>query len=171
MQAADAYGIPRGLFTALVEQESGFNARAVGYAGEAGLTQLMPGTARGLGLRVDDEVDERFDPQKNLMAGAHYLRQQFDAFGSWEYALGAYNCGPGCMREALTGHGSLPLETERYIAIVLKLWRGKYADLDTQAQPVVNYTKTPSQSTAWNLILLTSAVVIAAFSVLRKILR
>ena len=70
---ARRYGLPVALFTALVWQESGFNERARSKAGARGLTQLMPGTARELGVR------RVYDPAQNLDGGARYLRAQLAA--------------------------------------------------------------------------------------------
>jgi soluble lytic murein transglycosylase-like protein len=92
--AAAMQGVDDRLLAALTWTESGFRPGAVSHAGAAGLTQLMPGTARGLGLRVDAQVDERFDPERNLNGGAQYLRMQLLRFGSVELALAAYNAGP-----------------------------------------------------------------------------
>jgi outer membrane biosynthesis protein TonB len=92
--AARRHGVDARLLAALVWRESSFDPNAVSWAGAAGLTQLMPATARSLGLRVDATVDERFDPAKNLDAGARYLGQQLDRFGDVTLALAAYNAGP-----------------------------------------------------------------------------
>ncbi|MDQ7038723.1 MAG: transglycosylase SLT domain-containing protein [Aquificota bacterium] len=75
--------------------ESGYNPEAVSPKGAVGLWQLMPETARRFGLRVDDEVDERFDPLKSTLAALRYIRYLLDRFGSWELVLIAYNWGEG----------------------------------------------------------------------------
>lgn len=108
--AAARHGVPGDLFLRLVQQESGWNPQAVSNKGAIGLAQLMPGTARDLG------VDPR-DPQANLDGGARYLRMQYDAFGSWQLALAAYNAGPG----AVIRHGGVPpfAETQTYVVAVL----------------------------------------------------
>lgn len=107
------YRLPGGMLAAVVEQESGFNPRAVSPAGAQGLTQLMPGTARGLG------VTDPFDPVQNLDGGARYLRQQLDRFnGDVRLALAAYNAGPG----AVARYGGVPpyKETQGYVSRVLE---------------------------------------------------
>jgi soluble lytic murein transglycosylase-like protein len=111
-------GLDGRLLAALTWSESAFRPNAVSSAGAAGLTQLMPGTARSLGLRVDGEVDERFDPELNLNAGARYLRAQIVRFGTVELGLAAYNAGPG----NVVKYGGIPPfpETQFYVYIVLR---------------------------------------------------
>ena len=110
--AAQRHGIPEGLFLRLVEQESGWNPSVKSHKGAVGLAQLMPGTARDLG--VDPMV-----PAANLDGGARYLKAQYRAFGSWKLALAAYNAGP----EAVRKHNGVPpyRETQKYIAAILKI--------------------------------------------------
>ena len=94
----------------LVQQESGWNPEAVSHKGAIGLAQLMPVTARLLG------VDPR-DPVANLEGGARYLAMQFRDFRRWDLALAAYNAGP----EAVRTHGGIPpfAETHNYLRIIL----------------------------------------------------
>ena len=110
---ARRYGLPVALFTALVWQESGFNERARSKSGARGLTQLMPGTARQLGVR------RIYDPAQNLDGGARYLREQLLRFRTKRLALAAYNAGPG----AVTKHRGIPpyAETRRYVRNILAL--------------------------------------------------
>jgi soluble lytic murein transglycosylase-like protein len=115
--AAATQGVDDRLLGALTWTESGFRPGVVSHAGAAGLTQLMPGTARGLGLRVDSQVDERFDPERNLNGGAQYLRLQLVRFGSVELALAAYNAGP--TRVARCGCIPNITETQFYVLRVL----------------------------------------------------
>jgi len=100
-------GIPVALFTALVWQESAFNAKARSRSGARGLTQLMPATARELGVR------KIYDPAQNLDGGARYLRAQLLRFRDVRLALAAYNAGPG----AVTRHKGIPpfAETRNYV--------------------------------------------------------
>jgi soluble lytic murein transglycosylase-like protein len=110
--AAASNGIDPALLKALVSQESGFDPNARSGAGALGLTQLMPGTAAGLG------VTNPLDPAQSLQGGAKYLRQQLDRFGGDEkLALAAYNAGPG----AVARFGGVPpySETQHYVTNVL----------------------------------------------------
>ncbi len=109
-EAARRHGIPEDLFLRLVQQESGWNPAAVSHKGATGLAQLMPATARGLGVAIDD-------PAQNLDGGARYLRQMHDRFGDWRLALAAYNAGP----EAVARHGGIPpfAETRAYVRAIL----------------------------------------------------
>src|SRR5580765_2529287 len=95
---AKQYGIPPALFTGLIRQESGFSNDSHSGAGAIGYTQLMPGTARGLGVNP-------YDPRQNLIGGAKYLAAQLKAFnGDTRKALAAYNAGPGAVRK----YGGIP---------------------------------------------------------------
>jgi soluble lytic murein transglycosylase-like protein len=109
--AAKKYGIDPALLAGLVKQESGFNPNAGSPAGARGLTQLMPGTAAGLG------VTNVLDPAQSLDGGAKYLRAQLDAFGGdVARALAAYNAGPGAVQR----YGGVPpyAETQNYVRAV-----------------------------------------------------
>ncbi len=108
--AARRHDIPEDMFLKLVQQESGWNPGAVSPKGATGLAQLMPGTAKRLGVDIND-------PKQNLEGGAKYLRLMYDRFGSWRLALAAYNAGP----EAVEKHGGIPPydETKNYVAAIL----------------------------------------------------
>ncbi len=111
--AARRAGIEPSLLTAVVRHESNFRADAVSPAGAVGLAQLMPATARGLGV-------DPADPRQNLDGGARYLRAQLDRFGSVELALAAYNAGPTRVAQA----GGVPRipETLAYVERVMQTW-------------------------------------------------
>lgn len=114
--AAEAqFGLPAGLLDALIWTESRYNPFAISKAGAAGLGQLMPGTAKELG------VANRFDPLANLSGAARYLRQMLDRFGVVHLALAAYNAGPGAVERAkgIPRNG----ETPGYVRNVLARWR------------------------------------------------
>jgi len=110
-ELAAKYDISPSLLEAVVWQESRWNERAVSPVGARGLAQLMPGTARMMGVNPDD-------PHANLEGGAKYLRLQLDAFsGDIELALAAYNAGPGRVIKA----GGIPniRETRMYVAAIM----------------------------------------------------
>ena len=109
-QAAARHGLPEALFLRLIDQESRWNPRALSPKGAFGLAQLMPATARRLGV-------DRTDPAQNLEGGARYLAQQYARFGTWSLALAAYNAGP----EAVDRHAGIPpfRETQSYVAAIL----------------------------------------------------
>jgi soluble lytic murein transglycosylase-like protein len=109
---AASHGIDGRLMAALVWTESNFRPDAVSHAGAIGLAQLMPGTARGLG------VDPR-DPVQNLSGGTRYLAMQLDAFGRIDLALAAYNAGPGRVRGAGNAVPGI-VETQLYVVRVLE---------------------------------------------------
>lgn len=108
--AAATHGLDGRLLAAVVWTESNFRPDAVSHAGAIGLAQLMPGTARGLGV-------EPRDPLANLAGGAAYLRAQLRTFDRVDLALAAYNAGPGRVRE-----GRIPdiVETQLYVVRVLE---------------------------------------------------
>ena len=98
-------GLPEDLaFTAMIE--SGFNPVAVSRAGAKGLWQFMAATAKRYGLRVDQWVDERLDPEKATGAAAAYFRDLHGIFGSWTLAQAAYNAGEMKVIRALRSTGA-----------------------------------------------------------------
>jgi soluble lytic murein transglycosylase-like protein len=109
-EAARRHSVPEELFLRLVQQESNWNPNAKSHKGALGLAQLMPETARGLGV-------DPTDPYQNLDGGARYLQRQFRKFKSWRLALAAYNAGP----QAVSKYGGVPpyKETKNYVK---KIW-------------------------------------------------
>jgi hypothetical protein len=108
---AKRWGLNPRIFRALIRQESGGRQSAKSPAGAIGLSQLMPATAKGLGV-------DPYDPQQNLEGGAKYLRQQLDRFGGdYRKALAAYNAGPGAVQK----YGGVPpyRETQNYVRTIL----------------------------------------------------
>ncbi len=104
--------------------ESSLKPNVYSSVGAAGLWQLMSGTARELGLRVDDRIDERMDPYLSTRAALKYLKKLYQRYNSWELAIAAYNSGPGTVNRAIRLGGSknfwkikqhLPAETRKYI--------------------------------------------------------
>lgn len=108
--AAQRHGIPVDLFLRLVQQESAWNPKARSHAGAIGLAQLMPFTAKSLGVNP-------WDPEENLEGGARYLKQQHRKYNSWRLALAAYNAGPG----AVDKYNGVPpyKETRNYVRKIL----------------------------------------------------
>ena len=109
--AAQRNGLDPALLAGLIKQESGFNPNAGSPAGAQGLCQLMPGTARGLG------VTDLHDPVQSIEGGAKYLAQQLKTFhGDIARALAAYNAGPGAVQR----YGGVPpyAETQNYVRAV-----------------------------------------------------
>ena len=112
-EAADKYNIAPNLIRAVVKAESNYKINAISRAGAQGLMQLMPDTAKELG------VNDPFDIRQNIDGGTRYLRQMLDLFdGDIRKALSAYNAGPG---NVIKYGGQVPFsETKQYVSRVLK---------------------------------------------------
>lgn len=114
--AAKEYKVDPILISAVMEAESGFNFNAFSSAGAIGLMQIMPETARMVGV-------DPYNPLGNVMGGVNFLKLQLDKFSNWgeyrvTYAVAAYNAGPGAVMNA----GGLPkyAETQQYVINVTR---------------------------------------------------
>lgn len=115
--AAATHNLPEELLLAVIEAESNFNPQAVSAKGAQGLMQLMPDTARDLG------VVNAFDPVANIDGGARYLKAMLVRFGNdLPMALAAYNAGPAAVQR----NGAIPpyAETQRYVSGILRRYHG-----------------------------------------------
>jgi soluble lytic murein transglycosylase-like protein len=120
--------IPVNLVKSIIKQESGFNPNAVSHAGAQGLMQLMPATAKSLG------VYNSMNPYQNVRGGIKYIAQLLNRFeGNLQKALAGYNAGP----EAVARYGGIPpyKETQNYVQSIMKdfLSRENYQPIDTIA--------------------------------------
>ncbi|MFT0862499.1 lytic transglycosylase domain-containing protein [Ancylobacter sp. G4_0304] len=113
-EAAQRFELPASWIRAVMQAESGGDPRAVSSAGAMGLMQIMPATWDELRVHHGLGADP-FDPRDNILAGAAYLRQLHDRYGSIRAMLAAYNAGPARYEASLAGE-RLPLETRTYIA-------------------------------------------------------
>lgn len=127
-QASAKYGVPSNILAGLIQTESGFNPNAKSYAGAMGLTQLMPGTAKSLG------VSNAYDPYQNIMGGANYLAQMISRFGNVRDALSAYNMGPGNQSKGKTNYS--------YADKVLG-YANRYGGIDNQYNGSVSQKELP----------------------------
>ncbi|OGT99955.1 MAG: hypothetical protein A2079_04510 [Geobacteraceae bacterium GWC2_48_7] len=113
-KASRRYGVDVSLIKAVIKTESNFNPNAVSHAGARGLMQLMPATARSLG------VNDSFDPEQNIMAGTRFLGDLLNRYnGDLDSALAAYNWGPGNVDKR---PDRLPRETREYLVNVKRLY-------------------------------------------------
>jgi membrane-bound lytic murein transglycosylase D len=119
--------------------ESGFSPVSVGRGDAVGLWQLVKGTAKKYGLRIDRFVDERKDPVKSTYAAASYLKDLYQMFGGWDIALAAYNAGDGKIKHLLSKYKEV-----RFPGIVNQ-YLAKFMAAATVAQDPESYGLTPSE--------------------------
>ena len=134
LAAAKKYELSPLLIDAVARQESGYRVNAVSRVGAIGVMQLMPGTARMLGVRNPR------DPHANIDGGARYLRRLLDRFGGdVSLALAAYNAGPGRVERAR----GIPriAETQNYVTKILARLASGAAAATAAAQAVVQVAK------------------------------
>jgi soluble lytic murein transglycosylase-like protein len=106
------FAVDPDLIRAVIRHESAYDVHAVSRKGAMGLMQLIPETARRMGVVCP------FDPRENVLGGTRYLRRLRDRLGSWPRSLAAYHAGPRRVEE-----GRVPAETHRYVARVLRTWQ------------------------------------------------
>jgi soluble lytic murein transglycosylase-like protein len=106
------YRTDRRLIESVIRVESNYDVDAVSHKGAMGLMQLMPGTARDLGVIC------AFEPRSNVLAGTRYLRRLRDRLGSWPRALAGYHAGPRRVES-----GRIPAITHRYVENVMRRWK------------------------------------------------
>ena len=120
-EAAQRFGVPEAWIRAVMRVESAGDVRAISSAGAMGLMQIMPATWSE--LRVRHRLGGNpYDPRDNILAGAAYLREMHDRYGSPGF-LAAYNAGPGRYEEYLAGR-PLPAETRAYVATLASIVGG-----------------------------------------------
>ncbi len=142
-EAAQRFGIPVSWINAVMDAESAGDVHAVSRKGAMGLMQIMPDTWSELRMRYGLGRDP-FDPRDNILAGAAYLREMHDRYGSPGF-LAAYNAGPQRYDEYLAGVRALPAETRAYVAMLAPLIGGKALERATTipaADPLA-WTRSP----------------------------
>jgi hypothetical protein len=118
IESAERYGVEPELIFAMIQQESGWQVKAVSHAGAIGVMQIMPGTGKdACGL----SETELFEADKNIDCGVKYFSQQFKKFGDVKLALCAYNAGPHRANKGLTRCNRIK-ETRHYIKNIMHIW-------------------------------------------------
>lgn len=139
VSAAKQYGLDPALLLAMAQRESGLNPNAVSPAGAQGVMQLMPATARALG------VTNPFDVMQNVNAGARYLAQLLRQFGDVTKAVAAYDWGPGSVSNAVAQYADnwlavAPAETQAYVQALLGVTPAAPPTPTPPAPPAGTYT-------------------------------
>jgi soluble lytic murein transglycosylase-like protein len=139
--ASRRFRIPARWIRAVMRKESGNYPRAVSAKGALGLMQIMPDTWQELRIRYRLGKDP-YDPRNNILAGAAYLRELYDRYGSPGF-LAAYNAGPSRYQDYLSKKRKLPAETRAYVAALLPFIDGS---VQTDAVVATAYPQDRSQS-------------------------
>lgn len=141
-EAAQRFAVPASWIGAVMAIESGGDVRAFSPQGAMGLMQIMPETWAGLRVR-HDLGDNPYDPRDNILAGAAYLRELYDRYGSPGF-LAAYNAGPGRYDEHLSTGRALPHETQLYVATLAPLiGEGQVNDIVAAKHRIVSWRDAP----------------------------
>ena len=130
------FGVPAALVLAMIQQESRFNPNAVSKVGAQGLMQLMPATAKELGVK------NPFDPRENITGGVKYIKQMLDMFGgNVELALAAYNSGAGTVKKAGNKVPNIK-ETKNYVKTIMGNSNKFFKDIENfvNANPAIKYS-------------------------------
>jgi len=148
--AAEKYNLPPALILGVIKQESGFKPQAQSWCKAQGLMQLMPGTAKQLG------VTDSFNIEQNVDGGSKYLRQMLDTFGGdLKKAVAAYNAGPGNVKK----YGGIPpfKETQHYVPAVLahaeKFNNGAPITVSGSSAVASVQVQPPTQKIDYNLVI------------------
>src|SRR6266446_10527730 len=124
-------GVPEELIF-LAQAESGFAPRAMSRARCVGVWQFAAFRGKEYGLNQTTATDDRMDPERATRAAARHLHDLYNHFGDWYLAMAAYNCGPGCVDNAiqrtgfadfweLASHDALPRETAKYVPLIVAI--------------------------------------------------
>jgi soluble lytic murein transglycosylase-like protein len=142
IEAAHRFGVPAAWISAVMAMESGGDVLALSPQGAMGLMQIMPDTWAGLRARHGLGADP-YEPRDNILAGAAYLREMHDRYGSPGF-LAAYNAGPARYDEYLATGRELPAETQLYVAMLAPLiGEGQANGMVTVSRRIMSWKDSP----------------------------
>ncbi|AFK54037.1 lytic transglycosylase domain-containing protein [Tistrella mobilis] len=137
-EASHRFGVPESWIRAVMRVESAGDPSATSHKGAMGLMQVMPQTWAELRARYGFGANA-YDPRESILAGAAYLREMHDRYGTVEGMLAAYNAGPGRYDDYLTRGRPLPWETQNYVAMIAPVIGGAVFPMSAGA-PVARVT-------------------------------